>query len=149
MFSLLLSAAPPKERVRYLPRSKALEAKLKLISAALTGFDRAVADCWKQLRKRVADAAKARNQIAHAHAVHNGGMVKIHLGDGNTPGKATRVKLPRMELRKRKNANENVWTLERMIQEAERRSKLLEHLSAFTRRLKGGETVQPTKQEPV
>jgi hypothetical protein len=127
---------------------KGLEAKLKLISAALTGSDQAVADCWKQLLKRVADAAKARNQIAHAHAVHSGGMVKIHLGDENTPGKATRVKPPRMELRKRKGANENVWTLEKMIQEAERSSKLLEHLSAFTRRLKG-ETVQPTKQEPV
>jgi hypothetical protein len=122
--------------------ARGLEAKLNLISAALTGANQAIADRWSHLLKRVADAADARNQIAHARTVQNAGMINVRLGNENTPGKATRVKPQRMELRKRRGADESVWTLEMMIQEAERSSKLFGHLIAFTKTLKG-ETVPP------
>jgi hypothetical protein len=122
--------------------ARGLEAKLNLISAALTGPDQALADRWSGLLKRVAAAADARNQIAHARSVHNGGMINVRLGDKNAPGKATRVKPARMELHKHRGANERVWTLEMMIQEAERSFKLFGHLIAFAMTLKG-ETVPP------
>jgi hypothetical protein len=121
--------------------ARGLEAKLNLISATLTGSDQALADRWSGLLKRVA-AAAARNQIAHARTVHNGGMINVRLGDKNTPGKVTRVEPSRMELRKHSGVNENVWTLEMMIQEAERSFKLFGHLIAFAMTLKG-ETVPP------
>jgi hypothetical protein len=131
-----------KKAVAIFAVARGLEAKLNLISAALTGADQALVDRWSGLLKRVATAADARNQIAHARTVHKGGMINIRLGDNGAPGKATRIEPSRMELRKQKGANENVWTLEMMIQEAERSFKLLGHLIAFAMTLKG-ETVPP------
>jgi hypothetical protein len=122
--------------------ARGLEAKLNLISAALTGSDQALADRWRRLLKRVADAADARNQIAHARTVHNAGMMIVRLGDENRSGEVTVGGSQRMELRKRMGTNESVWTLEMMIQEAERSSKLFRHLIAYTMTLKG-ETVPP------
>lgn len=122
--------------------ARGLDAKLNMISAALTGADQALTLRWNSLLKRVTEAAEARNQIAHARTVHNGGLVGVAGGTGNAPGKAFRLKPPRMELRKGKGPNEMVWTLDLMIQEAERSSKLFGHLIAFTKTLKG-ETVPP------
>jgi hypothetical protein len=122
--------------------ARGLEAKLNMISAALKGADQTTVDRWETLLKRVARAANNRNQIAHARAVHNGGLVGVQLGRENSPGKATRLKPPRMELRKRSGANEALWTEQMMIQEAERSSELYRHLLAFTMTLKG-EPVPP------
>jgi hypothetical protein len=122
--------------------ARGLEAKLNVISAALTGADQAIVDRWESLLKRVTAAADARNQIAHARAVHNAGMFRVQLGDENTPGKMTRIKPQRMELRKRRGAKGMLWTVDLMIQEAERSLKLSGHLVGFTKTLKG-ETVPP------
>jgi hypothetical protein len=65
-----------------------LERKLDMISAALTGAAGATVVRWDSLRKRVEDAADARNEIAHARPVHNGGMVGVYQARDNSPGKA-------------------------------------------------------------
>jgi len=59
-----------------------------MISAALTGADQAITVRWSSLLKRLADAADARNQIAHARTVHNAGLVNVPFGNKNTTGKA-------------------------------------------------------------
>jgi len=135
-----------KKTVAIFAIARGLEAKLDMISAALKGGDRAIAVRWSNLLKRVVSAANARNQIAHARTVHHGGMIAVQLENENTPGKVTRVELPRMELRKRTGANEALWTLDMMIQEAERTSKLFGHLIAFTMMLQG-KTVPPHLRE--
>jgi hypothetical protein len=122
--------------------ARGLEAKLNMISAALTGADDKIAVRWSNLLKQVAAAAEARNQIAHARTVHNGGLVGVQLATDDTPGKVTRIKPARMELRKRSGAGEKVWTIETMLQEAKHCSKLFGQLIAFTMTLKG-ETVPP------
>jgi hypothetical protein len=122
--------------------ARGLEAKLNMISAALKGADQLTVVRWDALLKRVATAQVNRNQIAHARAVHNGGLVGVQVGRENLPGKATRLRPPRMELRKRSGANEALWTEELMIQEARRSSELYRHLLAFSMTLKG-EPVPP------
>jgi len=136
------TAKPSSRNSRNIGRAFTREAKLNMISAALTGADQAITVRWSSLLKRVADAADARNQIAHARTVHNAGLVNVPFGNKNTTGKATRIEPPRMELRKRKGADESLWALDMMIQEAERSSKLFGHLSAFAKTLRG-ETVPP------
>jgi len=118
---------------------RGLEAKLNMISAALTGADEPTIKRWSDLLKRVASAATARNEIAHARTVNNGGVIRVQAGGAGETGSVTRVKGPQMELRKRSGAGETVWTLELMIEEAERSSKLLGHLIAFAMTLKGEE----------
>lgn len=119
--------------------ARGLEAKLKIISAALTGASEEITNRWESLAKRIDSASTARNQIAHAHPVNNGGCVCIGIGDGVNPSFATRMTSPRMELRKQAGKGETVWTLDLMIAEAERTSKLFGHLIAFEMTLKGKE----------
>nr|WP_294815924.1 hypothetical protein [uncultured Sphingomonas sp.] len=59
---------------------RGLEAKLNLISAALTGQDGMPADYWPSLLHRIAAAAEARNQIAHSAPV-SFGAISIKLDD--------------------------------------------------------------------
>lgn len=118
--------------------ARGLEAKLNIISATL-GASEQVINRWTVLLKRISAAANARNQIAHARPVNNGGLVCIGHGDGDNPSVATRMRLPQMELHKQAGKGETVWTLALMIAEAERTSKLFGHLIAFEMTLKGEE----------
>jgi hypothetical protein len=117
--------------------ARGLGAKLDMISAALTGTNAAIAKRWQSLLKQVAASADARNEIAHARAVHHGGMLRVTLGNESALGKVVRAEPARMELRKRKGSIETLWTLHRMIDEAERSSKLFGHLIAFKLTLEG------------
>src|ERR1700730_10402323 len=54
-----------------------LEAKLNIITAALIGTEERYRTRWTTLRPRVAKAAEARNQIAHATPTHNAGLLHV------------------------------------------------------------------------
>lgn len=118
---------------------RGLEAKLNIISAALTGTDKLTIERWNDLRKRVATAARARNEIAHAQTVNSGGLISVQVGKAGKVGIAKRVQGPHMELRKRSGADETVWTCELMTGEAKRSFKLLDLLVAFEMTLRGHE----------
>jgi hypothetical protein len=117
---------------------RGLEAKLNIISATLITADDAHKERWQVLVKRVAAAAEARNQIAHASPVHHGPTVNVILG---SPDKAPTIRLDhstqRMELHKQTRSGEHVWTLERMREEHRRTDKLYGHLIALAKQLKG------------
>lgn len=118
--------------------ARGLEAKLDAITAALTDAAAEHKNSWASLMKRVAKAAAARNQIAHASPVHHGGSMTIILD--REPTRVHRVVQTgwsKMELRKRTRAGEAVWTAELMEREWERAGVLFSNLIAFSKDLRG------------
>ena len=115
---------------------RGLDRQLDCIAEALMDADEHHQKRWQELRKRIKQAADARNEIAHASPVQHGGKLRIALSkDPNIPPTSKRIEAPRMELHKRsKNA---IWTTETMRAEYERSSKLFSHLIAFTHELRG------------
>lgn len=93
---------------------------------------------WTTLLRRVAKAAEARNQIAHASPVHHGGALTIIMSDNpEQESQVIQTGRAQMELRKRTKAGETVWTEELMRNEAERNSELFRHLIGFVKELRG------------
>jgi hypothetical protein len=123
---------------------RGLTDKLTVITAALTTQEHRVR--WDGLSGRVQAAFEARNQIAHARPLVNGGATLIVLsGDPALPSTTARVvheEPSRMELRKRTRKSEMVWTEDRLRDEHARMAKLFGHLVAFGMQLRG-ETPPP------
>lgn len=118
--------------------ARGLEAKLDAVMAALVESPESQQSRWTRLLRRVAKAAEARNQIAHASPVHHGGGLTIIMSEN--PEKKSQViqtGRSRMELRKRTKAGEKVWTEELMRNEVERNIELFRHLIGFVKELRG------------
>jgi hypothetical protein len=116
---------------------RGLEAKLDIISAALIGCPEGVAEHWPKLLRRIAQAAKARNEIAHAEPVHNAGVTTITLDE--VTRQAIRVEQSesaRMELRKRSKSGVSIWTLAKMQAEYRKLHKLFGNLIAVVQLLR-------------
>jgi hypothetical protein len=119
---------------------RGLEPKLDMISAGLSGADERHQRRWKQLLACIADAAKKRNEIAHARPTHNAGLIRVILSqDSSISPEITQAEKARMELRKRTRGGEKVWTTEDMRAEYQRVDKLFGNLIAFVKELGGDE----------
>jgi ferritin len=117
---------------------RGLEAKLNIITAALIGRDDDLAKHWPRLLTRVADAAKARNEIAHASPVTRGGTIRIVLDrEQKKTVSVERTEKDRMELRKRTKNGETTRLLDDLFDEYHRTEKLFGNLIGFVKLLRG------------
>ena len=127
--------------------TRGLDLRLAMISEALSDAADEHRQRWETLLKRIRAAAEARNQIAHANTVHNAGGLTIQIGDGFQVKSLTKTGSERMELHKKTQNSETIWTTELLIAEHDRAFKLFGHLIAFVKRLKG-ESVPAHLDEP-
>ncbi|WP_121117786.1 hypothetical protein [Croceibacterium ferulae] len=123
--------------------ARGLEAKLNIISAALIGREDDLAKHWPSLLVRVASAAKARNEIAHASPLVRGGRIDLVLDREKMQVVCVgRPEKDRMELRKRTKAGETTRVLDDLFEEYHRTGKLFDNLIGYVKLLKG--EVAPT-----
>jgi hypothetical protein len=109
--------------------ARGLEAKLDMIGAALADAPEERRESWYALRKRIAQAAEARNQIAHA-------IPSALLDPSNGVGEQARSRA-RMELRKRTRNDTAVWSMEMLSEENKRVWRIFTNLIALELQLRG------------
>lgn len=118
--------------------AKGLEAKLNLISAALSSSEMSLRDSWSKLLVRIAQAAEARNQIAHARPIHHGSPITIIMSEEGVPEVIVGEGKDRMMLHKQtKSGGDRVWSSEEMREQTERNHKLFDDLIDFRIELTG------------
>ncbi|MGK6355361.1 hypothetical protein ACMGDH_09035 [Sphingomonas sp. DT-207] len=118
--------------------ARGLEAKLNVITAALIGRDDDLATLWPGLLARVANAAKARNEIAHASPLKRGGTIKVVLDrEQRKTVSVERTEKDRMELRKRTKNGETTRLLDDLFDEYHRTEKVFHNLIGFVKLLRG------------
>lgn len=120
--------------------ARALDVKLKLITAALIGRAEPLAEEWADLKTRLCQVAEARNQIAHAAATHHHGVQTVIVGADAGAAEVGGVPKARMELRKRTKSGEKVWTVGEMRAEYQRAETLIRKLIAFVKTLQAGDS---------
>jgi hypothetical protein len=117
--------------------ARGLEAKLNLVSAALIDADKQHQSRWADLLRRIASAAMARNEIAHARPAHRVEITAFVSRGSQVSPKAPVLSTRRMELRKRTRGCETVWTANLMAAEHQRTDKLFCHMIALAMELRG------------
>lgn len=118
--------------------ARGLEARLDIITAALTGRPSNCAKYWPDLRARIASAARARNEIAHATTLFRADSVKVIINRETMQlEKVERTEDGRMELRKKTRVGETIWTLDKMFAEYNKTEKLFVNLRGYVKILQG------------
>jgi hypothetical protein len=133
--------------VKIFNHTRGLETKLAMISEALSDAAEEHRLRWQTLLQRIRAAGDARNQIAHANPVHQGGRIVIEMDDGFQVKSLKRTESDRMELHKQAQNSKTVWTIDLLVSEHDRAAKLFGHLIGFVKRLKG-ESVPEHLEEP-
>lgn len=137
VFTAALGGEPSKATAIFAV-ARGLEAKIDIITAALTDRDEQHRRRWAQLARRIGAAASTRNQIAHATPVNNGGTIALSISfDPDVPTTGRRIAPPRMELHKRTRERTTAWTTELISDECRRTNKVFKNLIALAMELKG------------
>jgi len=132
--TLFVSAlgGPPEKARKIFSVARGLEAKLYLVSAALSDAEQSLQMRWDGLKKRVILAAESRNQIAHSSPVSTADPIIVTMNKANN--KVLRVSgggNSRTELRKKTKRVEVTWTTSSLRDEHTRNDLLFGALVAF------------------
>jgi hypothetical protein len=137
LFAATLGVAPEKA-MRVFAVFRGLEAKLEAVTQALPDADAQTIARWSELKKRVSQAAKSRNQIAHSTPVSTSDPIRIRIGaSSNDPVKMSGGGNSRTEMRKKTRAGEITWTQQLLRDETSRNVTLFGAMIAFWLHLRG------------
>lgn len=131
VFSAALDA-PQDQAVAIFDVARGLDAKLRMIKAAMSTHQPHLRKRWSDLAKRVKTAADARHEMAHGEPVHAQGGPQFAATE---LGPHKMIELGQMEIWKKTNVGTSKLTLDDMVAEASRSDVLLNQMIALECRL--------------
>ena len=129
--------------------AKGLESKLKLISAAMIGWEPNVSNAWDNLRGRIKVCFDQRNQVAHSTGVVVGRTIVLKVDEekGAVEIAGYGEEHSQFKLQKCTKSGEVLWD-EQMLREArDTADVLLSHIMGLIRRLDGEAVTQHLLQD--